>query len=533
MIEFEIKDRDLLARIGKLKTKSGTVETPVFLPVINPNNQTVTSRELWTDYKCKMLITNAYIIKNQFEKTKEEIEIHKLLKFPGVIMTDSGAYQILNYGKIDILPKQIIRFQEMINTDIATILDIPTSWRMSKNYAQYTVEETLRRANDLKRLKTRGDIAWIGPVQGGRYLDLIVKSAREISEIPFEIQALGSPTPIMEQYFFDLLVDMVLTAKMNLPSERPFHLFGAGHPFMFSLAIAMGCDMFDSAAYVLFAKEDRYLTDKGTFRIEKLEYLPCSCPICTSRTLRDLKEMPKKERERNLSRHNLYVCFSEIKKIKQSIVEGRLWEHVEMRAHSHPSLFQAFKRLLKYSKYLEPNTPITKKNGLFFFSGLDLTRPEMLRYEERLFERYSPPEGIRVLILFPKSKYRSIRRSKSLGKTVKNILINNLINRDEVKLCVYVPPFGVIPNELEGIYPLSQYEFSYPPDPETINYMAVQIVRFIQSMKFEKTFIFKEKDTWQEEVTTLCSEICAKKGVNLNILTLNDQNNTKIKQNKC
>jgi hypothetical protein len=52
-------------------------------------------------------------------------------------------------------------------------------------------------------------------------------------------------------------------------------------------------------------------------------------------------------------------------------------------------------------------------------------------------------------------------------------------------------------------------------------------------MKFEKTFIFKEKDTWQEEVTTLCSEICAKKGVNLNILTLNDQNNTKIKQNKC
>ncbi|NIM45993.1 MAG: tRNA-guanine transglycosylase, partial [Nitrososphaeria archaeon] len=60
---------------------------------------------------------------------------------------------------------------------------------------------------------------------------------------------------------FDLLVDMILTSKMNLPPNRPLHLFGAGHPLMFSLAVAMGCDLFDSAAYSIYAKENRYMTE--------------------------------------------------------------------------------------------------------------------------------------------------------------------------------------------------------------------------------------------------------------------------------
>jgi 7-cyano-7-deazaguanine tRNA-ribosyltransferase len=58
----------------------------------------------------------------------------------------------------------------------------------------------------------------------------------------------------MEQYLFDILVDMIIAAKMNLPPERPLHLFGAGHPFMFALAVALGCDLFDSAAYAIYAR---------------------------------------------------------------------------------------------------------------------------------------------------------------------------------------------------------------------------------------------------------------------------------------
>jgi 7-cyano-7-deazaguanine tRNA-ribosyltransferase len=513
MIEFEIRDRDLLARIGRLKTKSGTVETPVFLPVINMAKQAVTPRELWTDFDCRMLITNAYIVKKQQGEAAKKEGVHSLLDYPGVVMTDSGAYQILAYGKVDITPEEIVRFQEEICTDIATILDLPTGWKVSKKRAKYTVDETIRRAKELEGLKSRADIGWVGPVQGGRYLDLVAASAREMGELSFDVHALGSPTPVMEQYLFDLLVDMVLTAKMNLPHGRPFHLFGAGHPFMFALAVALGCDLFDSAAYSIFAREDRYLTEHGTARLQNLGYLPCSCSVCARRDPEDLAEMPKEERERELTRHNLYVSFSEMRRIKQAIVEGRLWEHLEMRSHGHPALLRALKRLGKYAEYIERHSPVVKKSGLFFFSSVGLARPEVIRYRKRLLERYSPPEGVKVLFLLPDFGRRHTRRSRRHKRALEVACEKLGVEKNDVHVCVYVPPFGVVPAELWDVYPLSHYEHAYPPDYETVEYVAQRVVEYVEAMDYKRAVMLTEKGKWQEKVAQLCSQIFADKKI--------------------
>ncbi len=265
-MSFEIIDRDMLARIGKLETKSGMMETPLLFPVINPGIQPISPKTLEVEFGCRALITNAYIINKNFKEPAVQKGLHEFLDFGGSIMTDSGAYQLLIYKDIEVTPKEIVDFQELIDTDIATILDIPTGWDVTKGYARYTVKETLKRAKALKRMVTRNDLLWVGPVQGGQYLDLVAKSAKEMGKLPFQVHALGSPTPVMEQYKFDVLVDMIITAKMNLPPDRPLHLFGAGHPFMFSLAVALGCDLFDSAAYALFARQDRYLTESGYYQ---------------------------------------------------------------------------------------------------------------------------------------------------------------------------------------------------------------------------------------------------------------------------
>jgi len=519
MFEFELRDRDLLARIGRLKTKSGTVETPLFLPVINPAREPVTPREIWTEFSCKMLITNAYIIKKSMAQTAKEQGVHRLLDFPGVVMTDSGAYQILAYGKVDIIPAEIVRFQEEISADVATILDIPTGWKVSKEQAQRTVDETINRAKMLEGLKTRDDVAWVGPVQGGRYLDLVAVSAQEMAKLPFEVHALGSPTPVMEQYLFDVLVDMVLTAKMHLPPSRPFHLFGAGHPFMFSLAVALGCDLFDSAAYSIFARGDRYLTEHGTTRLEKLEGLPCSCPVCAKKDLKDLMDMSKGERERDLTRHNLYVCFAEMREIKQAIVEGRLWEHLEMRAHGHPFLYQALKHLGKYGEYIEQRSPIAKRSGLFFFSSVGLARPEVIRHRKRLLERYSPPEGAKVLLLVPDSDSRP-SRSKRLKRAIDGAYERLAVEKDEAHVCIYAPPFGVVPTELRDIYPLGQYECAYPPDYETIEYMAQQIADYIGAQKYTRIVMFIEAVSWHEKASDLCRRNCAERGIKIELLPL-------------
>ncbi|MFQ6074410.1 MAG: tRNA-ribosyltransferase family protein, partial [Candidatus Bathyarchaeia archaeon] len=207
-MSFEIRDRDLLARIGRFETKSGIIETPLLLPVINPTVQPVLPKTLQEEFNCKVLITNAYIVKKNFKDAAVEKGIHGFLDFSGVVMTDSGAYQILVYGDVDTSPEEIVRYQEEIDTDIATILDVPTGWGVSKRYARHTVNETLSRARKLAEVKTRDDIAWVGPVQGGQHLDLVARSAREMAKLPFQIYALGSPTPVMEQYLFDMLVDM-------------------------------------------------------------------------------------------------------------------------------------------------------------------------------------------------------------------------------------------------------------------------------------------------------------------------------------
>ena len=510
---FEILEKDLLARIGKFETKSGIVETPLLFPVINPSIQPLSPRKLEEEFGCRAIITNAYIISKNFKETAIKQGLHKFLDFSGSIMTDSGAYQLLVYKDVETTPKEIVQFQEAIDTDIATILDIPTGWGVPKTYARYTVKATIKRAKALKKMKSRDDLAWVGPVQGGQYLDLVARSAREMGKLPFQIHALGSPTPVMEQYKFDVLVDMIVTAKMNLPPERPLHLFGAGHPFMFALAVALGCDMFDSAAYALFARQDRYLTESGTTRFEELQYFPCSCPICNKTDPETVRAMSKEERHRMLAEHNLYVSFCELRRIKQAISEGRLWEHMEMRAHGHPSLLQALNKVKKYSKFLEQHSPVIKKSGIFFFSSLGLARPEVVRYKQRLNDRYSPPQNAKVLLLLPQTLKKPFHSSKEYESVMNQMQQTYGDKVDLIHVCTYSAPFGVVPTELDDVYPISQNVMTYPPDRETTSYVARQVANYIQKTGYEQVILLHDPVTWKGKVVTDCRRACRKRNV--------------------
>ncbi len=510
-MSFEILDRDLLGRIGRFETKSGVIETPLLLPVINPNVQPVSPKTLQKEFNCRALITNAYIIKKNFKDIAVEKKIHGFLDFSGVVMTDSGAYQILVYGAVDTKPEEIVRYQEEIDTDIATILDIPTEWGVSKRYAIQTVNETLSRARKLARMKTRDDISWVGPVQGGQHLDLVARSAREMGKLPFQIYALGSPVPVMEQYLFDILVDMIMTAKMNLPQDRPLHLFGAGHPFMFALAVALGCDFFDSAAYAIYAREDRYMTNYGTAKLSELKYFPCSCPVCIKNDPDSVMATPKVERQEMLAEHNLHVSFSELRRIKQAILEGRLWEHLELRGHGHPKLLQALKKLEKYKEYLEKQSSVTKKNGLFFFSSLGLARPEVFRHRTRILMRYSPPKNAKVLILLPQTRTKPFHKSKKHQKVLKEIQKRTFENEEKVHVCTYAAPFGIIPLELDEVYPLSQNQIATPLDAETIAYVEKQVADYINITSYERIILLQDEETWKGKILAACRRACRKK----------------------
>ncbi|RLI38004.1 tRNA guanosine(15) transglycosylase TgtA, partial [Candidatus Bathyarchaeota archaeon] len=197
---FEVRESDLLGRIGVVKTKSGRFETPALLPVVNPAIQVVSPRELHERLGFEAIITNAYIIMKHFGQEAVEKGIHALLGFPGVVATDSGAYQLLVYGRVDVRPEEVVAYQEDVGSDIATILDVPTGWTDSREEALRTVLETARRGRELWSLRRREDVLWIAPVPGGRLTDFVARSAELMGGLPFHIHSLCSPGPVMEAY---------------------------------------------------------------------------------------------------------------------------------------------------------------------------------------------------------------------------------------------------------------------------------------------------------------------------------------------
>ncbi len=507
-MSFEIKEKDLLGRIGKLKTKSGTVETPLLFPVINPSIQLVSPRKLKDTFGFEAVITNAYILKKRYQNRPINEGLHRFLDFDCSVMTDSGAYQILVYGGVEVNQQEIVEYQEGIGSDIATMLDIPTGWKVTKEQAQDTVAETLKRAKALFKTKTRDDILWVGPVQGGRHLDLVANSAIEMGKLPFQIHALGSPTEVMESYRYDVLAEMILTAKKGLPIERPLHLFGAGHPAMFSLAVALGCDLFDSAAYALYARENRYMTENGTSQLDELDYFPCCCPKCTSDTPMGLKNKTKKEKEVFLAEHNLYVCQSELKRIKQAIREGRLWEHTEMRVHGHPALLSALKKLRNHADILEKYSPTVKTSGFFYFDPVGLVRPEITHYRKRLIKRYDPPSNAKVLFLVPQTRNKPFHKAPEFKKI--RHLLRSLGEEyaSQIHICVYAAPFGVIPLELDEVYPLSQHEAALPLDKETIDYVAIQTRAHVEHTDYASVVLLNDTKLWKDKVEKACKSAC-------------------------
>ncbi len=426
---FELRSADAAGRIGELRVpRSDTiVETPALMPVVNPNLQTISPARLETEFGAEICITNGYII-SQSDYREEALSkgLHEFLDFSGAIMTDSGAFQLAEYGDIDTTSADILDFQYRIGADIATPIDIPTPPEASHERAADELATTQSRLESVSDVDT-GAMLVNAPVQGGVYTDLRERAARDAHETGLDIHPVGAVVPLMNDYRYGTMVEVVAAAKRGLGAASPVHLFGAGHPMTFALAVALGCDLFDSAAYALYARDDRYLTVRGTERLPELEYLPCECPVCVAHTPDDLRELPDDERETRLAEHNLYVSFGELRRIKQAIRRGDLLELVEARARGHPAMVDGYRTLLDHADQLERQDPASK-DAFFYLSAESAQRPEVRRHHERL-ARLSVAGEVLLTEGDTNSAYDASWR--------------------------VVPPFGPFPRALSETYPLT------------------------------------------------------------------------------
>ena len=340
--KFEITCRDGQARLGKIHTKHGIVETPCLLPVINPNIRTIEPREMWDKYGIQAIITNSYVIwkHEKLKSTAISNGVHSLLDYPGMIMTDSGTFQSYVYGDVEVGVEEIVQFQKEIGVDVATMLDVFTRPDMTYSQVEKAVDETISRG--LNSLTSADDMMLNGPIQGGVFPELRVKSAKKMSELDFSIHPIGGIVPIMEKQKYTQLAKIMLACKSNLTPNRPVHMFGCGHPMLFPMLIAMGADLFDSAAYVLFARDGRLLTPWGTEKLADLDEWPMIMPAVAHYSPNEIREMDKGERTIIISRYNLEVTLQELSRCRQAIRDGTIWRLAEKRSHEHPALREAF-----------------------------------------------------------------------------------------------------------------------------------------------------------------------------------------------
>jgi len=467
-VNFEIKYKDARGRVGVLKTPNGKVKTPALMPVIHPGKQTLDVKK----FGAEIVITNAYIIyKNRDLRIKAlENGVHNLINFTGPIVTDSGSFQLSEYGDIDVSNQDIIEFQEKIGADIGTSLDIPTPPFVKRGRAEKELEITIKRARE--SLNVRQDMMLNSVVQGSTYLDLRAKCAQIIGDMDFEVHPIGAVVPLMESYQYSTLLDVIMSSVDNLPDSRPRHLMGAGHPMIFAFAVALGCDLFDSAAYILYAQDDRLLMPNGTYKLENLYEMPCSCKVCSNYTPDNLRSMEKNERMKFIAEHNLNISFAEIRLIKQSLAEGSLWELVEQRCRVHPYLLEALRNLKKYTSKIEKYDPSYKKSAFFYSGSESLQRVEIHRHLNRL---KSLPTSKRLLILPPSVKPYSKNISLDINNfysNIENLNLNEVLRAsDDLQVAVVDVPFAVIPLEIDEVYPLAQNE-----SPSTLDEDAKKFV---------------------------------------------------------
>lgn len=442
-MEFELLERDGLARLGRFPTPHGAIETPALLPVVHPDpsRQPVAPTEMRRRFGITSVITSAYITWRTppLRAVAERDGIHGLIRFDGPVMTDSGAFQQHAYGSVEVTPEEILSFQNSIGSDIATVLDVFTEPEDGHAETEAALLATSERARTSRQARP-GLLAV--PVQGGLFPDLRARSARLASELG-DVVAVGGVVPLMEQYRFPDLVRVLAATRPCLSPARAVHLFGTGHPMTFALAALFGVDLFDSSAYHKFARRGSLMFPDGTIALEEIRERVCHCVLCAELPLTEVARLPADERETWVARHNLLVSVEEIGRVRQAIRDGTLWELAERRAGAHPALRAGLQEAMAQPDVFLPTEPESRRAFREVVTE-SLVRPAAVRFRHRV-EAYRAGRGVY------RSAPRFPLRPEYLGHLPTTDRSDRPIEWESGT------PFGAVPVELTDLYPVGPF----------------------------------------------------------------------------
>jgi queuine tRNA-ribosyltransferase len=356
--KFEVLATDPTgARLGRLSTPHGVIDTPAFMPVGTAATvKGLTQRDL-EDLGVQILLSNTYhlYLRPGHELIRQMGGLHKFMGWPRAILTDSGGFQVFSLSELRevtdegvtfrshldgsehfLSPEKALEIEIALGADIVMVLDecieAPATEQRARDAAKRTLDWA-RRARDY--FAGRGDAArqmLFGIVQGGTHASLRRESADALVALEFPGYAIGG-LAVGEPHASTC--EMAGVAAARLPAERPRYLMGVGKPEQIADYVALGIDMMDCVLPTRSARHGCLYTSQGRMLIKNARYADdprpidesCECAVCRRYSRAYLRHLAASGEFLAIilnTHHNIHFYLDIMSKIRDAIRFGKL-----------------------------------------------------------------------------------------------------------------------------------------------------------------------------------------------------------------
>jgi queuine tRNA-ribosyltransferase len=339
------------ARLGRLTTARGVIETPVFMPVgTQASVKALDPREL-REMGTQILLGNTYhlSIRPGMDIIKAAGGLHRFMNWPGPILTDSGGFQVFSLAKIRKVqahgvefrshldgsplflgPKESMEIQRILGSDIAMAFDECPPHNCAAQEAREVVERTICWARECREQPRADGQLVFGIVQGGIDAALREHCARELTAMEFDGYAIGGVSVGEPEH--EMMTAIEVTEPF-LPAGQPRYAMGLGTPAQLVELVARGVDMFDCVLPTRVARNGTAFTRRGTISIKggavKADFGPieegCACFACQNFSrayLRHLLNVNEILGLRMVSVHNSHFYLEVMREIRAHLTAG-------------------------------------------------------------------------------------------------------------------------------------------------------------------------------------------------------------------
>ena len=360
-VEVPVPRSGTRARVGRLDTPHGAVETPVFMPVGTNATVKALDPDDLREAGATIILANTYhlALRPGHERIARLGGLHRFMAWDRALLTDSGGFQVVSLGdlrRIDddgvtfrshldgallhFTPESAIAIQEALGSDIAVCLDQPVPPRSSsRREVSDASGRTLRWAERCLEAHSRPDQALFGIIQGGLEADLRAAATEAIAALPFDGLCIGGlagdESPAERRAALDVVV-----GKLH-QDPRPRYLMGLGSPPDLLDAVDAGIDMFDSVLPARVARNGTLWTPDGRLNLRNSRFLDdpgpvqedCPCRLCRTFSRAYLAHLFRADEllaYRLATCHNLTYCLDFMARIRSAIRAGTFPELMRM-----------------------------------------------------------------------------------------------------------------------------------------------------------------------------------------------------------